>query len=590
MFLTTFINIPGHKETVMTVYPPVGILSMSSCLKLEGCKVNFIDADACRLNPEQVVNLLKNDPPQLIGISLNVSQVSHSVAYIEEIRKKFPSTPFVLGGPYVTGVQEDIFKDFPIVDYAVLNEGEYAIVDLVEYIKGEKRIEDVRNLIYKSGDKIAKNRIERILDLDSLPLPDYSLVLNNIKRYKAPYPSIASPSIAIMCTRGCPYKCTFCSSPSIWSRKVTFRSTDSVIDEILLLKKMFNVREIFFQDDTLNARPAWFFELCDKIIAHGLHKEIFFKCPFRLNKTILTEDILRKAKEANFWMIFYGVESGNQEMLDKINKNVKVDDIVRAFRLTRKAELSSYASFMIGNYGETKKTVHDSMRLLKKIMPDYGGFAIAAPFPGTELYRIAVEKKLLILNDFRRYQFGDCILRTEELNVEDIVSLAREANELLNRNRGSLKFRIISRKYLSSKVKQGFYEDELWQTWINRTMKHVSHILPKTGKANRVCLKILADYPDISKNPVVFKIWINRTGYTFKLDKSEWTEIKLPIQDNIDQKFVYIKWDVNRTWNPQKWGLNDDNRELGITVESIELEECSDFSSSNCSKHAAVEV
>lgn len=572
MFPITFINVPSHKEIVMTVYPPVGILSMSSCLKQSGNKVNFIDADIHRLNPKQVIELLKILPPQLIGISLNVSQVSHSVVYIEEIWRHFPNIPIILGGPYVTGVQEKIFKDFPLVRYAVIHEGEWAIKDFVDFLKGEKSIGEVRNLIYKINGRINRNKVERILDLDSLPLPDYSLVLEYIDKYLGAYPSITSPSIAIMCTRGCPDNCAFCSSPVTWGRKVTFRKTDNIVNEILDLKKTINVKEIFFQDDTLNARPSWFFELCDKIISNGLHKEIFFKCPLKVNKEILSEELLRKAKEANFWMIFYGVESGNQEMLNNMNKNITVEEIKRAFKLTREAGLASFASFMIGNYGETRETVRDSMKLLKKIMPDYGGFAIAAPFPGSELYRIAVEKKLITLTDFKKYQYGDCILKTDALDTKDIMSLVGKANDLFDKLSRSLKHRIINRNDLFTKlIGEGFYEKEFWHTWVNRTMKNVSYILPTSTNAKNVHIKILADYPDILERPVKFKLSINKIKYLVLIDKNEWIELKFPIIKHIDSRFIDIKWKVNRTWCPKKYKINEDKRELGVTVEKIWL-------------------
>lgn len=572
MFLITFLNIPSHDEIIMTVYPPVGILSMSSLLRKAGNRVSFIDADVNRLSPTQVIDLLREDPPNLIGVSLNVSQISHSENYIYEINKAFPQIPIILGGPYVTGVQENIFRDFPLLNYAVFGEGEYAIVDFVGYLKGNKSIRDVRNLLYKVDGLVSKNRYERILDLDSLPFPDYFLILKDIDRYQGAYPSIASPSAAIMCTRGCPFDCTFCSSPANWGRKVTFRSTDSIIDEILYLRRSIGVKEIFLQDDTLNARLPWFFELCDKIIANNLHKEIFFRCPLRVNKKLLTEELLEKVKEANFWLLFYGVENGNQEMLDKMNKDITIEEIKRAFKLTRKAGIASYASFMIGNYGETKKTVRDSVKLLKKIIPDYGGFAIASPFPGTELYNIAVKKKLITITDFKKYHYEDCILKTDELDTKDILFLAHKANNLFKKIKDSLRYKIASRGLIYKKIKEGFYEKELWHTWVNRTTKKVFYLIPENGNNKNICLKILADYSDILEKPVKLKIVVNDIKYIFILDKNEWIEIRLPITKRFDSKFIFLKWTVNRTWNPKKLKLNTDDRELGITVEKIWLE------------------
>ena len=423
-----FINPLTHSEVTMTVYPPVGILSMAACLKESGYDVEYIDIDVYRYSSNIVCELINKIQPDVIGFSINVSQVSHSVNYIAQIKINFPDIPIILGGPYVTSVKEKIFKDFPEVVYAIIGEGEYAVIEFMEFLFGRRDISKVNNLLYKKkGGSVVLNNVFRIKNLDELPIPDYSII-PDISKYSAPEPSIASPSIAIMCTRGCPYNCSFCSSPYTWQRKLTVRSVESVIREIKYLKNNYSVKEIFFQDDTLNARTKWFNNLCDRIVSEDLHKEIFFKAPFRANRELISNDILSKARNANFWMIFYGVESGNQEMLNSMNKAITIDAIKRAFKLTRRNGLISYASFMIGNLGETKKTVQDSIRLAKKIKPDFGGFAIAAPFPGSELYKKAKELNLITQDDFTKYQFGDSILKTEKLQIDDIERLALYAN------------------------------------------------------------------------------------------------------------------------------------------------------------------
>jgi anaerobic magnesium-protoporphyrin IX monomethyl ester cyclase len=569
----TLINVPCHDREVMTVFPPVGILSMSACLKQAGHDVRFIDADINRVSTEELMALLKAEPSDLIGISMNVSQVKHSVPYIDAIQTDFPETPLILGGPYVSGVREAIFHDFPHVKFAVLNEGEEAICDFVDYLNGDLQLNEVRNLIHQQDGRVSMNQMSRIKDIDALPMPDYSLVAPCIEKYRAVPPTMATPSIAIMCTRGCPYKCTFCSSPVTWNRKVTFRSTDSVIREILFLRALIGVKEVYFQDDTLNARPAWLNELCDKIFEHGLHKEIYFKCALRVNKNLISKELLDKLREANFWLVLYGVENGNQQMLYDMNKNITLDEIKRAFRLTRNAGLSTIAAFMVGNYGETKETVRDSIRLMKQIKPDYIGFSIAAPFPGSELYRIAVEKNLMTVTDFKQYQFGDAILRTEELSTDDMVRYAGEAASEYFKMKVSWKYKYLTRNNLFNKmIGEGFHWPEYWHTWVRRTMKEVDYILRvANGSAvNRICMKIVADYPDIAETPVKMKIRVNGSRHSVVLRDGDWKEISFPINGGAEPN-VRIKWKVDRTWNPADYG-NPDDRELGVTVEKIWLE------------------
>jgi anaerobic magnesium-protoporphyrin IX monomethyl ester cyclase len=437
-----FINVPAHPTAVLSIYPPVGILLISSCLKMYGHEVAYIDADIERLCIADTICRCSALQPDLIGISLNVAQVAAGAPIITALSDKL-HVPIVVGGPYVTGVGPESLNLLTGVHYAILHEGEYGMVDLLEYLSGRKPIEQVGNLVYRLNGIIRYNPIERINNLDALPLPDYSLISTAIDRYQAPEPVLAHPSLQIMCTRGCPFSCSFCSSPATWGKRVTFRSTDSVIAEVALLKGQFDVHEIFFQDDTLNARPAWFMELCDKIIERDFHRTIAFKCPFRVTERLLTPELLAKAKQANFWMIFYGVESGNQSMLDKMNKQASLHEIRRAFQITKEAGIRTFASFMIGNDGETMETVKDSLTLLEEIQPEFGGFAIAAPFPGSELYRIAARKGHILHTDFTRYTFGECILRTDSLDYPDITILALEANS---------KFSVIKERYSSQQL------------------------------------------------------------------------------------------------------------------------------------------
>lgn len=571
--LISFINIPSCDNTVLTVYPPPGILSMSAYLKSKGYETDYIDADVLRLTPKALVEQLRKRKklPNLIGLTLNASQLNKADDYLVLLRSELPECKIVVGGPYVTGVGKKIFTDFADIDYAVIKEGEHAIAQLIEYLLGERKIENVVNLLYKRDEEVCQNRVERIEDLNLLPLPDYELVENIIDKYTAPQPSIGSPSIAIMCSRGCPYNCTFCSSPNNWDRRITYRSVDSVIEEVLYLKQKFDVKEIFFQDDTLNARPKWFIELCDKIISNKLNESIFFKCPFRVNKNILNEDILKKAKQANFWLIFYGVENGDPVMLKRMNKNISIAEIKRAFKLTRQAGLASLASFMVGNQGESFETVERSKKLIQEIMPDYGGAAAAVPFPGSDLYDYAVEEKLIMIDNFKNYHFGDSILKTKELGTDEITYLAGMLNETMRSVKQSFRYRLISRNNILTKIdNDGLYEKEYWDREVMRSARKATMVLAKAKpEHNKIAISIMADYPNIERRPVKLILKVNGKKHRYLIQDSLWFDLHLDMSEVRPDGLLLLEWKVSRTWNPKKVGLNEDDRELGVTVSNV---------------------
>jgi len=470
MVSVAFVNIPSGTKEPLTVYPPVGVLSMAAVLKQAGHQADFVDADVMRLSPEETCDALP-DAPAIIGVTLTVGQAFTAATYLKALRDRFPEALLVAGGPLVSGVRDTVLDDFPMLDFAVVEEGELAIGDLAELVEGKHKPGDVRNLVWRDDGEPVANPVQRIPDLNALPLPDYSLVEPFIDRYSAPGPSIASPSLAIMCTRGCPYNCAFCSSPDNWGRRMTLRSVESILDEVSFLRERFGVNEIFFQDDTLNARPEWFFQLTDGIVERNLHKEIFFRAPFRVNRKILTEEVLRRARAAGFWLIFYGVESGNQEMLNRMGKGATIAEIERAFELTDRAGLCSLASFMVGNEGETEETFRDSVALLRRIRPDFGGFAIAAPFPGSRLARRAMAAGHVLQPDYRQYRWGDAILRTEALSTDEIVQLAGEGNRAFSAVTDSVWSR---HAHFKRRLKRPVTPRRVWNRLINRLRPQVA--------------------------------------------------------------------------------------------------------------------
>jgi radical SAM superfamily enzyme YgiQ (UPF0313 family) len=405
---------------------------MSAMLKQAGHEVSFLDGIIADCSGAEVAEVVMDRRPDLVGITVNALQVNSTRQYTGEIKKRCAQTPIVVGGPLVSAVSKGIFGYIDNMDYAVAGEGEYAILDLVEHLQGNRDIGDVTNLLFRDGEHIRANRRERITDLDALPLPDYSIVHDYGGGYPGARPSMAQPSFHVMCTRGCPFKCRFCSSPVSWGSKVTYRKIANILEEVKMLVSQNGAKEIFFQDDTLNLKRVWFESLCDELIKSGLSKKVYFKAPFRANRNLIDKAILDKARAANFWLLFFGVESGNQSMLKDMNKSISVDEIKRAFQLTDEADIKPYASFILGFPNETHQTVKDSFDLVKDIKPSYGGFAVLDPFPGTGVYDEIVEQKLGNNLELSRYDPFRCNLRTHYLTNCDIVAYARQGDKLIH--------------------------------------------------------------------------------------------------------------------------------------------------------------
>ncbi|NOY39934.1 MAG: radical SAM protein, partial [Nitrospirae bacterium] len=185
----------------------------------------------------------------------------------------------------------------------------------------------------------------------------------------------------------------------------------------------FKVRNISFRDSIFNLNKERIKQICRLIIKRGL--DISWECNGRVN--YVDEELLRVMKESGCWQIQYGVESGNQEILNKASRNTTIDQIKEAFKLTKKVGLEVHGYFMVGLPGETKETLKDTIKLAKEISPDLVGFTIAIPFPGTEFFEWAKEHKYLRTDDWNSFVYNTAIVETPQLSINDLLDAQKKA-------------------------------------------------------------------------------------------------------------------------------------------------------------------
>ena len=581
---------------LFTVLPPQGILYISAVLLKVGYTVKIIDADIEDLSIDGVKSYVRSFSPDYIAITMNTIQL-RAATDLAKALKEITSVKIIVGGPHPSALKAELLTEYESLDIAIIGEGERTFLDLVKTLENGKSLENVDGICYRESDEIKTNQPrEFIKNIDSLPFPALHLV-EPLKRYPGAFPVGARPSIQIMASRGCPFRCSFCSNP-VWGHSNRLRSTDSILLEIMWLKNTFKVKEIFFVDDTLNVNRKWFESLCYGIIDNNLNKDIRFKSPFRVNKNILDLDMLKLAKRAGFWMIFYGVESGNQTILDNINKNITLSEIERAFALTKKAKIKSLASFMIGNLGETPKTIQDTIEFAKKIDPDYYGFGVAIPYPGSELYS-AVKKQNLLLEKFENFTLNKNFIAHSSLSSEEIEISVNDSAKALYRYKQSLMYTL--KKLLSGDIsieKDPFLDyyciennpnesllentivmgkndlDALGPGWyclecipekIRWTHQKAIAYLRKTEEKT-FNIKIITFFPNMQ-----LKITAESDSHLFALSPNQWQILTIPLK-NEDISILQILLEVDRTWIPDNLYNNDDYRKLGIAVEKIWLD------------------
>ena len=362
---------------------PVGLLTLAACIKDQAQTVVF-DPDP----DERAFNDVVGFEPDLIGIGFMTQTSGRAKEIYDVLRARIPSAKIILGGVGPTVEKEAVFERFK-PDAVVVGEGEKTLARIV---RGEPF--DQIPGVFLPGRPFQPAEI--FADLDELPLPAYEC-MPDFEKYLCPPGGIRGKwfdrgTPMIMTGRGCPYRCTFCSSHLMFSRRIRRRKVQSVIEEIRRLHEAYGIDSVYFFDDTFNAPPSWAREFCEALLREPYR--IWWGCQVRVN--LFDVELGRLMKKAGCVQVDIGVESGSPRVLKAIQKDETVEQIEAAFKACHDAGLAPMGTFLVGCPEETMEDVELTRQLVKRIRPSFAEFFYLIPYPGSELYRQAVEHGWLV--------------------------------------------------------------------------------------------------------------------------------------------------------------------------------------------------
>jgi radical SAM superfamily enzyme YgiQ (UPF0313 family) len=383
---------------------PLGLSYLGGALKRRGYDVKL--CDMCTYSWQDVKSEITKEDPDIVGISCLTLFRNQSIKVAQVAKECNPNIKILMGGPHATFFPEHIFQLAP-VDVVVLGEGEITIIELVDALENNRDLSNIKGIAFQLNGRIVKTQPRQLIkDLDSIPFPLYDDF--DLRKYKPPITDIPKQyrdltTTLIITSRGCPFQCQFCSTSRFWGRFWRARSATNVVDELEWLYSKYDVRLLYFFDDifTLNKRRA--IEICKELLKRKL--DIVWLTETRVD--CVDREMLEWMKKAGCYQIIYGVESGSPKILKTINKGFTVDHIKRAFKLTHDAGISTIALLMVGNPGEDKTTIKETMKLMNEIKPhrtfdsiDYPGVYIGESaltwiFPNTPLYKLAESKGII---------------------------------------------------------------------------------------------------------------------------------------------------------------------------------------------------
>lgn len=368
--------------------PSMGLLYLSSVVRKNGYKTGVVEASSLGLNYEEALKQILSFSPDYVGITATTVSIFHAAKLAGKIKEKNKDIKVIIGGPHLTAVPKETMEMFPNFDYAVIGEGEETIVELLKYLDNRGNTDDVKGIAYRyhqNGTVGINERRKLIDDLDTIPFPAWDILSDFPKGYHPVAIRCRKyPAAHLLTSRGCPHKCIFCDT-SVFTKKYRAFSAEYILEMIKILYNKYGIREILFEDDVFVIFKKRLIEICEGLLKENL--KISWSCLGRANA--VKPDILKLMKKAGCWQIGFGIESGDQKVLDFAHKRITLEQMEEAVRWTKEAGMETKGFFILGFPLETDESIMNTINFSKRIMLDDISVNLMTPFPGSEIYNIA---------------------------------------------------------------------------------------------------------------------------------------------------------------------------------------------------------
>ena len=406
------------------VTPPLGLAYLGGGILATGSECEVLDMEAEQLTTEGLIAHIKENKPDLIGLTATTPIFHNATVLAEQIKKEFPIIPLALGGVHSTIVGKKALEECPYFDFQVQGEAEITIQEIIFALENGKSLEGITGVNFRQGDTIVENPKRISIDnIDQIPIAARHLLGNN--NYKSYLPNSGSTSYTgIFTSRGCPYECTFCSQHTMYGRKVRNHTIERVIEEIRVIVEENGIQHLIIMDDTLTVNKKRMMKLCEAIKKSGLK----FTWEGWTHAATVDEEVLQTMKEAGLIRLSFGIESGDPEILKSIKKGATLNHIKNAYRIARKVGLETRGSAIIGHPNETKASAWRTLKFIRSLKDCQQMFLnVATPYPGTELYDAAVNGTggmRLLKTDYSEYKrYGDPVISVNDLSPRDLKKL-----------------------------------------------------------------------------------------------------------------------------------------------------------------------
>lgn len=368
---------------------PLSIVFLGSFLEKQGYEVRLFDEQIDWLTERRIQEVINEFHPGAIGFTCTTPGMARAHEIAADIKKINPQIKVVMGNIHPTVLPEETLRD-PNVDLVVRGEGEFTFLESLQAFErgGDiKKIEGISHRLNGGYNHNVNRQYQK--DLDVFPPINWKLLTDFNDSYAIEW---------ILTSRGCPYKCVFCSARSVSGFKYRFNSPQRVIEEVDVVVQNYGTKFFSFADDNFVVKKDRTRDICKLLIERGYHKSTKWLCQTRADA--VDEPLLELMREAGCEYISFGIETGTQRLLDLIGKSVKIETIEQAVNIAHRVGIKTRGSFMLGLPTETREDSLATIDFALKLPLDIAKFNLAVPYPGTELLNMAIAEGLQVTDDW----------------------------------------------------------------------------------------------------------------------------------------------------------------------------------------------
>ncbi len=456
-----------RKGAWTAVWSPLSLALCAAVLEQDEIEVRILDYTVKEGTPEQLMSQINSLKPDLVVLNVTTPSIEDDLKMVNMIKQACPETKTAILGIHPTALPNECFNACKELDYIIRREPEFTLRELCRAIAFDSggdacvtpiiNLHDIEGISFRDGDKIIHNLPRPWLDMDDLPFPAWHLV--DMNDYIMPFHNV--PFLLVATSRGCPYPCTFCADSTYYGRSLRRRSPERLVDELQWAGKKFGIHEFLFWAESFTLDRSFVMAVCDEIIKRQL--SISWVCNSRVDHVDM--ELLQAIKKAGCWMIGYGIESGNQAVLDSVKKGTTVEQIKKAVELSHQAGLEVSGHCVLGLPSDTIQTIKQTIDFTISLDLDFVQFYCAVPFPGSSMYKQACQNHWINTTDWSMFEQNFSCLDYPHLTAKEIMNLRRRAYRKFYL-RPRMIFKVLKRLKKLSDFRVFFQMIREFMTWV----------------------------------------------------------------------------------------------------------------------------